>query len=55
MRLGDPAPEVVELYRARWQVELLFKRLKSQGGLDTLECKREARGLLNVLLSISQG
>lgn len=34
--------EVVELYRARWQVELLFKRLKSQGGLDTLECKREA-------------
>lgn len=34
--------EVIELYRARWQVELLFKQLKSQGGLDTLEGKTEA-------------
>ena len=36
------ADEVVQLYRARWQVELLFKRLKSQGNLDTLEGKTEA-------------
>jgi hypothetical protein len=34
--------EVIELYRARWQVELLFKQLKSQGGLDMLEGKTEA-------------
>jgi transposase len=34
--------EVIELYRVRWQVELLFKQLKSQGGLDTLEGKTEA-------------
>lgn len=31
-----PAAEVVRLYRARWQVELGFKRLKSLGGLDAL-------------------
>lgn len=31
-----PAEEVVRLYRARWQVELGFKRLKSLGGLDAL-------------------
>ena len=31
-----PADEVLRLYRARWQVELGFKRLKSLGGLDTL-------------------
>ena len=24
-----PAPTVVKLYRARWQIELFFKRLKS--------------------------
>jgi hypothetical protein len=34
--------EVIELYRARWQVELLFRQLKSQGGLDMLEGKTEA-------------
>lgn len=36
------ACEVVELYRVRWQVELLFKQLKSQGHLDSLEGKTEA-------------
>ena len=36
------ACEVVELYRVRWQVELLFKQLKSQGYLDSLEGKTEA-------------
>lgn len=30
------AAEIVRLYRARWQIELGFKRLKSLGGLDTL-------------------
>lgn len=30
------AEQVIDLYRARWQVELDFKRDKSLGGLDTL-------------------
>lgn len=28
------SPQVWEVYRLRWQVELLFKRFKSEGGLD---------------------
>jgi len=32
-----PAASVLELYRARWQVELVFKRLKSLLGLDRLK------------------
>ncbi len=28
------APDIAELYRARWKVELLFKELKSRFGLD---------------------
>ena len=31
-----PAATVLELYRARWQVELAFKRLKSLLGLSSL-------------------
>lgn len=31
-----PATRVVEMYRARWQVELSFKRLKTLGGIDRL-------------------
>ena len=30
------ASEVMEFYRIRWQIELLFKRLKSLLGLDAL-------------------
>ena len=30
---GTPASEVLELYRARWQIELAFKRLKSLLGV----------------------
>lgn len=30
------AAQVIELYRARWQIELGFKRLKSLGALDSL-------------------
>lgn len=32
----QPAGRVLELYRARWQVELSFKRLKTLGGIDAL-------------------
>ena len=30
------APDIVQLYRARWEVELLFKELKSRFGLDEI-------------------
>ena len=33
---AQSAARVLELYRARWQVELSFKRLKSLGGIDAL-------------------
>jgi hypothetical protein len=32
--------EVLELYRLRWQIELLFKRLKSLLHLDSLPSRR---------------
>lgn len=34
------ATEVLDLYRLRWQIELLFKRLKSLLGLDGLPTRR---------------
>lgn len=34
---GDySAPDIAQLYRARWEVELLFKELKSRFGLDEI-------------------
>jgi hypothetical protein len=30
------APDIAQLYRARWEVELLFKELKSRFGLDEI-------------------
>lgn len=39
-----PAAEVLELYRARWQIELVFKRLKSILGLGYLP-KHEPEGV----------
>ena len=36
------APEVVKLYRARWQIELVFKRLKQGLQLHLLPMKRMA-------------
>jgi len=33
-----PAERLLQMYRARWQVELGFKRLKSLGGIDRLPC-----------------
>jgi Transposase DDE domain len=35
-----PAERVLELYRLRWQIELLFKRLKSLLHLDTLPSRQ---------------
>jgi Transposase DDE domain len=37
-----PAPEVLELYRLRWQIELAFKRMKSILGLGHLPKKDPA-------------
>jgi len=33
---GYHAPDVAQFYRARWEVELLFKELKSRFGLDEI-------------------
>jgi hypothetical protein len=41
-------PEAAVLYRARWQVELLFKRWKSQGLVAVLSGATEARQLVRV-------
>jgi hypothetical protein len=38
--LGDDADKILELYRLRWQIELLFKRLKSIFDLDELKAKK---------------
>lgn len=35
------ASEVLRLYRARWQIELLFKRLKQLLGVADLRCREE--------------
>lgn len=34
------APEIMQLYRFRWQIELAFKRLKSLAWLDTLPTRK---------------
>lgn len=38
---GWSEEEVWELYQARWQVELLFKRIKQQVQVHTLRCTKE--------------
>src|SRR5215216_5914821 len=35
-----PASDVLAIYRFRWQLELLFKRMKSLAGLDELAAKK---------------
>jgi hypothetical protein len=44
--------EAWELYRARWQVELLFKRLKSTGGLAATAGAKKGRALCEVLAKL---
>jgi hypothetical protein len=41
-------PEAIVLYRARWQVELLFKRWKSQGLVAKLSGSTEVRQMVRV-------
>jgi hypothetical protein len=41
-------PEAAVLYRARWQVELLFKRWKSQGCIAQLQGSTAVRQLVRV-------
>jgi hypothetical protein len=47
VELLSPA-EAVVLYRARWQIELLFKRWKSQGELAELNGSTEIRQMIRV-------
>jgi len=44
--------EAWQLYRARWQVELLFKRMKSSGGLDQTAGKLRERVLCELLAKL---
>ncbi|MFO0842103.1 MAG: IS4 family transposase [Gemmataceae bacterium] len=44
--------EACQLYRARWQVELLFKRLKSVGGLGRTAGARRERALCELLAKL---
>lgn len=37
--LAEPADQIFELYRLRWQIEIAFKRLKSQLHIDQLPAK----------------
>lgn len=37
--LDEPAGQIFELYRLRWQIEIAFKRLKSLLNIDRLEAK----------------
>jgi IS4 transposase len=37
------AEQLWRVYRLRWQVELLFKRFKSRGGLRRSSCEKPAR------------
>lgn len=46
------AEEAWELYRARWQIELLFKRWKGQGGLSRLAGRTRERVLCEVLAKL---
>jgi hypothetical protein len=41
-------PEAVVLYRARWQIELLFKRWKTQDRIDVLSGSTEVRQMVRV-------
>ena len=41
-RFSGPTTEVLELYRRRWQIELLFKRLKSIASIGHVP-KHDAR------------
>jgi hypothetical protein len=40
--------EAAVLYRARWQIELLFKRWKSQGRVATLDASSDVRQVIRV-------
>lgn len=44
--------EAWQLYRARWQVELLFKRLKSVGGVGRTAGSRRERALCELLAKL---
>jgi putative transposase len=35
------AKDITKLYGARWDIELLFKELKSRYALDVIETKKE--------------
>lgn len=45
-----PAADVVQLYRARWQIEIVFKRLKQLLRLQTLRCTTVASAVPLLLL-----
>ena len=42
------APDIAQLYRARWEIELLFKELKSRFGLDCSVESAEGDGIASL-------
>ena len=51
-RRSFPASKVGELYRARWQIEILFKEMKSHAGLGKWVTRKESLVRSTVWLSV---
>ena len=51
-RRSFPAPKIGELYRARWQIEILFKEMKSHAGLGKWVTRKDSLVRSTIWLSV---